>query len=168
METWVVALERQRRLQECLAEKQGRGTFPSPREFELALKVELGELLQKVKARWAWWKRGDKAFSEGGRKEILEELADALHFVLGAALLIPDDRIAIKFQRIGAFEKEPAPDLVDAALGAFRAPSPWTQFVGVLALARSLGFSEQALLEAYLEKSRVNLERWGARDCLEE
>lgn len=150
--TWTDALNRQRVLQEALARVQG--ARPNALQLELAAKEELAELLQKVKARWAWWKRNDKDFTAGERGEVLEELADVLHFVLGWFLVEG---------RKPPSEPPQVFDLVQAAVQGFRALNPEQLFLALRALARSLGLTDDEVLVAYMRKSAVNLERWGAR-----
>jgi len=56
------------------------GNPPPESLLRVALLAEIGEMLNALKPRWAWWKRRDKTFEEG---DVLGELADIMHFALG-------------------------------------------------------------------------------------
>ena len=158
---WERALDRQQVLQECLRRVQGPNAAPTPEALLLAARVELGELLQKVKPRWAWWKRNDVAFTEDERAAVLEELADILHFVLGLALVEPFSASRIVHVR------PLSGSLVGLANQTFEAPAAPEFFAAIVGLAGELGFSEHELFDAYMAKSLVNLRRWDAEECLE-
>ncbi len=162
---WSTALDRQRRLQDCLARVQG--VTPTREQLLLALKVETGELLQRVKARWAWWRRNDRRFDRGERAAVLEEIADMMHFVLGAVLLSEEDRVYVERASCGSKPRYTDRSLVEVANRLFEARAPAALFTATLELAGALGFSPREILEAYLAKSRVNLERWDATGCAE-
>jgi len=158
---WERALDRQQVLQECFRRVQGPNAAPTPEALLLAARVELGELLQKVKPRWAWWKRNDVAFTEDERAAVLEELADILHFVLGLAIVEPFSASRIVHVRpLGG-------SLVGLANQTFEAPAAPEFFAAIVGLAGELGFSERELFDTYMAKSLVNLRRWDAEECLE-
>lgn len=154
---WKEALERQAELQRIQRERTG--ARPGMLELELAAKVELAEAAQRIKARWAWWRRNDKRF-EVDREGFVEELADVLHFVL-AGLLLTEARFRVGDLPVGAGRRNGrANGTVSNFVGVFRESSFEALFHHLLGLALSEGVGEEEFFEAYMRKSAVNLERW--------
>ncbi|MCT2535059.1 dUTP diphosphatase [Aquibacillus koreensis] len=125
----------------------------------LALLVEVGELANETRCFKFWSKK-----PPSDQQVILEEYVDGIHFILSLGIdkgysnyngenkteLVQKD-ITLTFhhvyEKIIAFKNEPS-------------KACYTQlFDTYIRLGELLGFSEQSMSEAYLEKNKVNFER---------
>ncbi|TDL34354.1 dUTPase [Jeotgalibacillus sp. S-D1] len=122
----------------------------------VALFVELGELANETRCFKFW---SDKAPSE--RSIILEEYVDGVHFLLSLGLeknlrynltaISAGEDLSLQFKQIyGAihvFAQSPVQETYNAL---------WNQY---LSIGKNLGFNEQEIIEAYIEKNEVNVIR---------
>lgn len=166
-------------LQKALMEHVPR--YPQPNELLWAVLAEAGEVAQAAKGgveggeagealpAWAWWKRQDKAFNPSPRESLREEAVDLLHFVLIACLIYESPEEVTEFdywslaweqQARTSFERAPE-YLAQAVAAVTQQGGVGAVFALVLAM-RSLGFAREEVEQAYVEKARTNLERWGA------
>lgn len=126
----------------------------------LALEVELGELANETRCFKYW---STKAPSE--RETILEEYVDGIHFILslGLSLQYTDindkemENIEMKISAVEAFQA------VFDQVSKFNCEKSFSQykqlFQDYLALGRTLGFRENEIENAYLQKNEVNHRR---------
>jgi len=145
-------LERQRELQDKLEYKPTRG------ELVVALVAELGEFLNAVKGKWAWWKRHGDAFVTD-KERATEELADVLHFAL--ALVLKDGRADGTQLLYEDVTPKDMPDTIRHILAAagsvrFSRRVPYL----LLRLGEEFGIERDDVLKTYFEKANVNEERW--------
>jgi dimeric dUTPase (all-alpha-NTP-PPase superfamily) len=135
-------------------------------KIRVAFYTELGETYQACKKYWCWWKRTCK---EVDRADLLEELADCLHFALSFQIreaemsnvnkhrfkswdemvrsLVINTEFGIKFDYEGV-------NLEDVA---FEYSANYVTCT--IALAKILGYSIEELYLAYLKKNNVNHRR---------
>ncbi|KGX89068.1 dUTP diphosphatase [Pontibacillus litoralis] len=124
----------------------------------LALFVELGELANETRCFKFWSTKAAKP-----RAVILEEYVDGLHFILSLGLE-KDFRFA-GLEQSGDCTKDATEHFhaVFHAVHTFhQAPSQTNYdllFASFLHLGMALGFTEQAIVQAYYEKNKVNHER---------
>lgn len=120
----------------------------------IAFKVELGELLNEIRAFKFW---SNKKSSE--KSIILEELVDGIHFLLSIA----NDRKYTYINSLKAYE------LADGSINSLSfdlfnnrlsCSSDWAiAFCSMLAIGEKMGFSENEIERAYLMKNKKNHER---------
>lgn len=138
---------------------------PSPRLK--ALFAEFGELIQALKPEWCWWKHYGKDTLELSEADIAMEAADVLHFLLVEA-------IARDFQVKGrcpwqlAWESEiEEHELISLLVDVFcwlKVPNGFSQaIVRYVWVARHLGFTQEQIEEAYLQKAEINRKTMGVR-----
>jgi dimeric dUTPase (all-alpha-NTP-PPase superfamily) len=135
-------------------------------KLRVAFYTELGEAYQACKKYWCWWK---KTCKEVDRADLLEELADCLHFALSFQIreaemsnvnkhrfkswdemvrsLVINTEFGIKFDYEGV-------NLEDVA---FEYSANYVACT--IALAKVLGYSIDELYLAYLKKNNVNHKR---------
>lgn len=127
----------------------------------LALQVELGELAQEVQDEWKFWKLDFKR----NTKKILEEYVDCLHFVLSIGLEHQEYLEPIEYQD---YIKE-NDNITEQFHQVFKSVSDYEWYrdetnyyemaCQVLGLGEMLGFTEEQIEQAYLEKNKINHER---------
>jgi len=161
--TFSDVLKRQKVLQDYL--KRTQGADPTDKEALLAAAAEMGEVLQAIKAHWAWWKRNDKKWTTINRDEVLEELADVLHFL---AIFVLKDR-GVDFKYSSRFEEAvfmiaERRSLVENIL-SFLQSYTVTAIYRFMVVVTQLGFTKEELYEAYMKKTEVNLKRWGIKEA---
>ncbi len=151
------------------AKIQRLGKMPAPFicPVRLALRVELGELAQEVKADWAWWKKPGDTVPD--RARVLAEAADCLHFMLLLDLAYDD-------------EAAECPDWGDMGMSGWHRMASITEVLNALfedvedeentgmpgwemvdALCDLLArydFTPRDLAAAYWAKTEINLVRW--------
>lgn len=176
---WIDLYNTQRRLQESLR------IMPSPWMVKLALLDELGELIHLVKPFWAWWKRSDLAEKAKPqlsdlKSRVLDEAADILHFILLNTLaekepgekldfLIDSQDYAHNFQRNPMYGF--SFHLRAVAMHVFPMQGITELMKALTALGNALTkeysetvtFTPEELYDAYLEKAKINLVRWGIK-----
>ncbi|KGX93407.1 hypothetical protein N781_10150 [Pontibacillus halophilus JSM 076056 = DSM 19796] len=121
----------------------------------MALLVEVGELANETRCFKFW---SQKAPSPD--ETILEEYVDGIHFILSLGL-----EKGYTFNG-GVNEEEPYGDLTDSFHEVYRAILSFKEFEGereyevlfrrYLQVGNRLGFSEDALIQAYKDKNKVN------------
>lgn len=157
--------EEQKKLDEDIMKEFGLEQIPL-NKIRVAFYTELGEVYQACKKYWCWWK---KTCKEVDRKDLLDELADALHFALSYQIheieisnpngrrfkdwnemrkqLVLDARFQFQF-------RHKVDNLEDVA---FEYSSNYV--MRVVELTECLGFSFEQLYLAYLKKNQVNHKR---------
>jgi dimeric dUTPase (all-alpha-NTP-PPase superfamily) len=145
---------------------------PSVKLINIAFLCEVGEVLQACKKKWCWWKR---TCTEPDRRELLEEIADALHFALSWEYNrkienYPED-FESKQERTALFMKLAAETGVNyrwenLALAKQRnietiaeVPGTLNKVTYVLSIADVLGYSFEEVYYAYLDKHQENYNR---------
>ncbi len=123
----------------------------------LALQVEFGELANETRCFKFWSNKGPSS-----EKDILEEYVDCLHFILSIGLesgltgidlvkIDSADNLTDQFQNIFAniiaFRHEPTSDNYGKLFSHF------------ILLGSKLGFTNEKIYRAYLEKNKVNHQR---------
>ncbi|UYL94217.1 dUTP diphosphatase [Geobacillus phage vB_GthS_PT9.1] len=160
--------EIQRRLDERIIKEHGlEGKYLFDHKL-MALKVELGELANEW-GMFKFWKKNPQPRTRALRKPVmmpedqewynplLEELVDVMHFLLSLGLERGWDRF------IDYIDYKPYMDLLqfENLLALFENSfissgdycNAWKHF---LSFGRQLGFTEQEILDAYMEKNRIN------------
>lgn len=126
-------------------------------EKKLALQVELAELANATRCFKYWSKKPPMA-----RKDILEEYVDCLHFFLslGISLDIFPIRKKYSFQsEINDNIIEPLTKLI-AGVSTITNERNWALwFSKFLDIGMSLGFTDEEVEQAYIEKNMKNHER---------
>lgn len=139
-----------------MKEHQLTGNFLSERL--LALQVEIGELANETRCFKYW---SVKPPSE--REKILEEYVDGIHFILSLGLTLGFETYTPK--RSKRNEKGMVEQFLTifhciSQLYADQSAEAYVElFSGYIVLGSMLGFSEQEIEDAYLEKNLVNHER---------
>lgn len=142
--------------------------IPSREDWEMALLCEIGELCNSLRdgmpgrAGWVWWKRADRPPSPASREEVLEELADILHFCLVGRVLgfvhMPVSDLSHLWERGW---KESIGTSLAALLRGLCGTFDNSYLYGfVPQIAKELGFDREELSAAYLAKVVKNRERW--------
>lgn len=153
---WTTLFDRQRELDERIKTHHGL----SGNQFDerlLALLVELGELANETRSFKFWSKKGPSP-----QDVILEEYVDGIHFLLSLGLALGYERDA--FPAGSSYL-----DATDAFLDIYRKVTNFglskteamyeTLMAAYLELGYTLGFNEQLILQAYMNKNEVNHER---------
>ncbi|KIL43794.1 dUTP diphosphatase [Jeotgalibacillus soli] len=123
----------------------------------MALLVELGELANETRCFKFWSGKGPSA-----NEVILEEYVDGIHFILSLGLerelkyipqssINPEADLTEQFLQtyglIHNFAQHPTKDNYEKLWDAY------------LAIGKSLGFSGEDIMNAYIEKNKVNVQR---------
>ena len=145
-------IEDERELDEVLFKKGGIKNYPL-NEIILAYKVEVGEALNEW-AGFKFWKTNKRV----DRDALLEELADCLHFALSLEGYSSD--YSHNYERYEGKKKwkyaEEGHDIEHYAGWCFRD----SEYLGnTIALALSMGFTREELVDAYYRKRNINFER---------
>lgn len=123
----------------------------------LALLVEIGELANETRCFKFWSKKGPSESSV-----ILEEYVDGLHFILSLGIdkglqLDNVDSIQLDLDVTSLFHQ------IYQCIQIFKeTPSQTTYqqlFATFLCLGQQLGFSEDAIIQAYIDKNQINFNR---------
>lgn len=123
----------------------------------LALLVEIGELANETRCFKFWSK---KAASE--ENVILEEYVDGLHFILSLGI---DQGLEMDVVTISSIDGDTTSLFLELyqSVQTFRAETNEANYrylFGVfIRLGQVLGFSEKAIMQAYIDKNEVNFER---------
>lgn len=143
-----VLQEIQRELDFAIMKPRGLDYNSTFERRKIAALVELGEVANEI--------RFFKFWSNKGRSEkVLEELVDVLHFVL-SLFNAKDEHVVARGYYVG--------DMVGQFKALYRVVN---EFEGngenlaslFLGLAEELGYSEEELFEAYMEKNKINYKR---------
>jgi len=130
-----------------------------PRKI-LALKVELGELANETRCFKFWSNKGPSK-----KETILEEYVDCIHFILS----ISND-VNFHIEKYDFTPYVQVPDLTEQFNACFSTVNMAEDrdfeeehvkymIENFLGLAQLLGFSPDEIINAYLEKNKVNFER---------
>ena len=160
-------IERQAELQRLGKHYGQRG--PREGELRLAYLAELGEFIQELKPSWSWWrKEGSRAMVD--EEKAVGELADLLHFVLIEAL--GDSEVDLRvpltqFMWNGESDLPlRRPEIEAASLGDSESELetlPLDEFlIRADRFLASIELDLEDLVDAYYDKTDVNLARWQA------
>ncbi|AEW44963.1 dimeric dUTPase [Mycoplasma haemocanis str. Illinois] len=154
---WQKLLEGQSKLDNYIFEKRGTSYLKTSSFRRLALLVELGELANACKPFKFW------SVSEPNMKEVLDEYADIMHFVLAVSLERNYDLSGIKFLVSSEVDKEGLTDVFLNLIIGFALCKSQDDFRGCvskfLELGSMLGFSFESIEKAYWDKWQVNFDR---------
>jgi dimeric dUTPase (all-alpha-NTP-PPase superfamily) len=124
----------------------------------LALLVEIGELANETRC-FKFWSLKAPATTE----KIVEEYVDGIHFILSLGLDCQFDQMDI---RITPDQSESLTEQFLSVFGAvheFRKTQSFDDFIKLFSayfvLGEMLGFSQEDIEEAYIQKNEVNYER---------
>ena len=146
-------IEEQQKLDEAMFEKAGITKYPF-KEISLAYKVKVGEALNEW-AGFKFWKTNKRV----DRDALLEELADCLHFALSLE---------------GHYKSNEYFYDIYEGKGDFLRANPDEKYIyenieycmqddeylgNTIALALSMGFTREELVDAYYKKNKKNYER---------
>ena len=154
---WEKLFKMQEQLDQYIEEKHDLSDRDLFQEKYLALLVELGELANETRCFKFW---STKPRSE--KSVILEEYVDGIHFILSLGI-----KKGLRFNSSGITtvnksETEQFNDVFEACVTFKNIPSLQQYqhlFTTFLQLGDKLGFSEQAIQEAYYKKNEVNYQR---------
>ena len=151
-------IKTQQKLDAAMFEKAGITKYPSD-DMLLAYKVEVGEALNAWSG-FKYWK-DNKSFN---RDAILEELADCLHFALSLEGYY-DEFYDYRYKE---YEGREPWEYLQRRMGMGRVGVNYyaencfknDEYVGnTIALALSMGFTREELVDAYYKKNKKNYER---------
>ncbi|CDQ18252.1 Dimeric dUTPase, all-alpha-NTP-PPase (MazG) superfamily [Halobacillus karajensis] len=153
---WNFLYDMQRKLDEYIEDQHQIERGDKVEEKVLALLVELGELANETRCFKFWSKKGPSE-----KTVILEEYVDGVHFLLSLGLdlghryafspLKNSESVTKAFLRVY--------QCVETMRENRDKESYVAAFSSYLALGRSLGITEQELIEAYEKKNAINFER---------
>ena len=161
--TYLAMAEKQAVLDAKIKEKQGIEKLSLYR-IELAYRIEAAECVNEMKGDVKYWSKKKK-----DHEKFLEELVDALHFVLSFANHAYDKkRIALEsYGRISKYfdEKQDyvpiifSDELWSYAYEALREVTIEDSFACLLIIAYRYGYTEQDIIDTYNRKNSVNHDR---------
>jgi len=154
---WSKLFEMQRNLDAYITENHQLENEPLFEPKILALLVELGELANETRCFKFWSTKKGAA-----RDVILEEYVDNIHFLLSLGIEKGYEFETIETKDTTKNETEQFNDVFRLAIKFYDEQSETTykQLVeNYIQLAKVLGFSEQDIMKAYIEKNEVNYER---------
>lgn len=161
--TYLALAEKQAVLDNIIKKKQGIEELKLDR-IELAYLIEVGECTNEMKGDVKYWSQ-----KPPNREKFLEELADALHFMLSYSNHAYVKK-RIGFESYGSISKcfDQNQDYIPIAyedepwayaLKALRAMNIEDSFSCLLILAHRYGYTEQELVDAYDTKYEENFRR---------
>lgn len=122
----------------------------------LALKVEIGELANELPEVFKFW-----SFKKNNYERALKEYADCLHFILSIGLECNDHEY---FTMVEPYQN--SNDITEQFMAVFwfaNQMEHYDLFHGLasnfLGLGQMIGFTEEEIVQAYLEKNAVNHQR---------
>jgi len=154
---WSKLFEMQRNLDAYITKNHQLENEPLFEPKILALLVELGELANETRC-FKFWSTKKSAT----RDVILEEYVDNIHFLLSLGIEKGYEFETIETKDTIKNETEQFNDVFRLAIKFYDEQSETTykQLVeNYIQLAKVLGFSEQDIMKAYIEKNEVNYER---------
>lgn len=154
---WDTLFTMQKQLDQYIAENHGLGSKSRFEEKMLALLVELGELANETRCFKYWSNKNRSDVSI-----ILEEYVDNIHFILSIGLEKGFTFTQLHIQPNPLQQTEQFNDVFRCALQFYEQPikENYLQLVeAYLQLADSLGFHEDDIFNAYVEKNEINYER---------
>lgn len=154
---WTELFKQQKRLDQFIQQNHGLERDDLRERKILAFVVELGELANETRCFKFW------SLKESSPKEkVLEEYVDGLHFLLSLGLDM--DYVFNELEPEGICE-----DLTRQFIVVYQAAIQFQQemeyagyhqlFQAFVALGEKLGFTREEVIQAYLEKNKVNHQR---------
>ena len=145
------------------AELQRLGNLPTPtlEQVRVALLTEIGELAQELKPDWVWWSKPG-AKKEVDREKVRDELADVLHFILLAEIILADEEDDYDSDVVMPTFKESLVEALAHLAEVLCTDEPDAVYgIGYLCgIAARYGFTPDDLASAYWQKTEINLTRW--------
>jgi dimeric dUTPase (all-alpha-NTP-PPase superfamily) len=148
----------QKELDEYIEREKGLESAPLFDRKMLALLVEVGELANETRCFKFWSKKGPSE-----KKVILEEFVDGLHFILSVGIEIGLEEL--EWSSYDYSHQDITKQFLDLyeSITIFKKEQSIPNYEHVLThyfyLGKLLDFSEEEIIQAYIDKNKINFQR---------
>lgn len=149
-------LKMQKLLDEAIMKEHGLAEYPA-NNMEIALFVELCEMMNELPTKFKYWKKS----AIDNRENALVEYVDALHFVL-SLFNHQDCKIAYvkAYNECGKCNEYAVPTIYDCLINLIMRTYDGYAILNIMfKLGNILGFSWEEVYTTYKKKNAVNYER---------